>query len=202
MTSMIGGWDRADVAQAQQELVTRELSEADTCGPYKAFLWAMDTIGLESGRLLDVGCGVGHYGVLCEKHYPKIRYVGTDLSEAMIANARALVHSGIFFACQFEYNDFSFYDIVLASQVLEMTDDPPSSLDYLLSRFKSWAILNRIRLTPDKSHRITETTYCGQMGQNWLWNQDDIMQRVVRYADIVASMEWNNQMTLVLRKPQ
>ena len=78
MTSIPGGWDRPEVAEAQRELVIGELCNADTL-PFKAFVDAMNSEGLRTGSLLDVGCGVGHYGVLCERHLPAIRIMEQTL---------------------------------------------------------------------------------------------------------------------------
>jgi len=188
MDKIIGGWNLPEVAAAQHALVIRELAEhaTDPVGPYAAFRWAMDTIGLEYASLLDVGCGSGHYGVLCERFYPYVHYHGTDISDPMTVYARQLAPLSTFSVCEFHDNRFGDYDIVLASQVMEMTSDPPEALDFMLSRIRKWAILNRIRLTKVESYQITEGTYCGNMGHNWLWNLDDIIQKIERRAKIVA----------------
>ena len=204
MDKIIGGWNLPEVAAAQHALVIQELTEDATApvGPYAAFRWAMDTIGMEYASLLDAGCGCGHYAVLCERFYPHVRYHGTDVSDPMTVYARQLAPLSTFSVCEFHDNRFGDYDIVLAGQVMEMMDDPPEALDFLLERARQWVILNRIRLTPDVSHRITEETYSGNMGHNWLWNLDDIIQRIERRAKIVSiNTEWaTDQVTIVARR--
>lgn len=197
-----GGWEKPEVAAAQQALVIRELSlSSDAVGPYKAFRWAMDTIGLEYGSLIDAGCGVGHYAVLCERFYPHINYHGTDLSDIATIYARQLAPLATFSVCDFRDNKFEDYDIVLASQVLEMTDDPPDSLHALLSRARRYVILNRIRLTDEASHRFSEGTYCGNVGQNWLWNLDEITQFIEARAEIIGRDDWaTGQCTFVVKR--
>ncbi len=69
--------------------------------------------------LLDVGCGVGHYGVLCEKYYPRLQYYGTDASAAMIEQAKLLVPLGYLDVLEFRENYPGDFDIVLASQAIE-----------------------------------------------------------------------------------
>jgi SAM-dependent methyltransferase len=200
---MIGGWDLPEVAAAQHALVTRELIEDATApvGPYAAFRWAMDTIGLERGSLLDVGCGSGHYGVLCERFYPRINYYGTDVSDHMTVYARGLAPLGKFSVCEFRDNKFSDHDIVLASQVLEVLDFPFDSLDTILLKFKRHIILNRIRTTAEPSHRITEGTYVGNVGRNWLWNLDELTRFIEVRADIVARNDWaTGQCTFVVKR--
>jgi len=204
MDKIVGGWDLPEVAAAQHALVIRELTEHTTApvGPYVAFRWAMDMIGLEYASLLDVGCGCGHYAVLCERFYPHVNYHGTDVSDPMTVYARQLAPLSTFSVCEFRDNKFGDYDIILASQVLEQLDFPLDALDTILLRARQYVILNRIRLTPDVSHRITEATYAGNVGRNWLWNLDDIMQRIEQRAKIVAiNTELSaNQVTIVARR--
>jgi SAM-dependent methyltransferase len=184
MTSIPGGWDRADVAAAQRDLVIGELCANDTL-PFMAFIDAMNSMKFRAGKLLDVGCGVGHYGVLCERNFPAIRYRGTDASRAMIDEARILAPLCLFDVCEFYENKFADYDIVLASQVVEMDGDSWDRLCLLLSSAKRYVILNRIRLTPEKSHRITEATYCGHTGYNWLWNMAEIEAEIAHHGSVV-----------------
>lgn len=200
--TIVGGWDRPEVAEAQRELVIRELSQDSmTVGPYAAFRWAMDTIGLERATLLDVGCGVGHYAVLCERFYPGVHYHGTDLSDIMTVYARLLAPLSTFSVCEFRDNRFEDFDIVLASQVVEMTDDPPGALDILLTRARRFVILNRIRLTIEVSHRIAEATYAGNMGQNWLWNLVRLTHFIEARAMIVARNDWaTGHATFVIKR--
>lgn len=198
METIEGGWHTVEVARAQRDLVLDELSRANKVKPYQAFVWAMDVIGLKEGRLLDVGCGCGHYGVLCERLYPNIEYFGTDASWAMIREARQLAPLARFATIDFEHNDFKSDDIVLLSQVVEMMDDPVASMSLALRSFKRYAILNRIRLTRAESYRIeSEPTYCGNVGHNWVWSLGDLLDLMPEACN-VAMIEWDNQATLVV----
>ena len=202
--SMPGGWDRPDVAAAQLELVQKELRNPDECLPYKHFLLAMSLIADKLGfapALLDIGCGVGHYGVLCERYYPHLQYYGTDASAAMIEQARQLAPLGFLWVLEFRENHPENFDIVLASQVIEpMGGDVWANLRWLLSGARKYIILNRIRLTADPSHAIEETTYCGHIGPEWLWNQVELESVISEYCDIIWSTVWDNgnQATYVL----
>lgn len=205
-----GGWDREDVCAAQHALVIRELMEdaSTPVGPYAAFRWAMKEIeqkyiSFNDGvSLLDAGCGVGHYAVLCERFYPRVHYHGTDLSDIMTVYARQLAPLATFSVCEFSDNKFCNFDIVLTGQTIEQTDDPLGALDLLLTCAKHYVILNRIRLTKDKSHRIEESTYCGNMGRTWLWNLDEITRFIEERAVIVAQNDtWaTDQITFVVER--
>ena len=202
MAKIIGGWDLPEVAAAQHALVVKELTEdaITPVGPYAAFRWAMDTIGLEYGSLLDVGCGCGHYAVLCERFYLHVHYHGTDVSDPMTVYARQLAPLSTFSVCEFRDNQFDDYDIILASQVLEQLDFPFDALDMLLLRARQYIILNRIRLTPDVSHRITEATYSENMGRNWLWNLDELVRFIEVRAEVLARKDWSTDQTTIVIK--
>lgn len=196
---MLGGWDKTDVAQAQLTLVTTELANMDTVGPFIAFRCAMQQIGPPKGAtLLDVGCGVGHYGVLCERYFPGVRYYGSDAYEPMIARARLLAPLGGFSVCEFTDNAFGAYDIVLISQVVEMMPDPPAMLRLALFRCEHTVILHRIRLTPDASHAIEETTYCGNVGHEWLWNMAELRALIADFGVVRHCSLWDNLATMVI----
>lgn len=201
---MLGGWHRPDVAQAQRDLVLRELQDPHSIGPFTAFLWAIRKIKLEPPvTLLDVGCGVGHYGVLCEKYFPRIAYTGTDASAAIIAEAKLLAPLGRFEVCDFTANLFEDYDIVMASQVVETMPDPLAAMKHLLRWVTGYVILNRIRLTEPRdapSHQIDEATYCGEIGTNWLWNLSELTTLIEAAGlEIIGTHTWDNQ-TCILAK--
>ena len=187
---MLGGWDKQDVAQAQLERVTEELRDPSHVGPFAGFLWAMREIGLKRGTLLDAGCGVGHYGVLCERAFSQIIYVGTDASEAMIAEARLLAPMSNFYVVDFTANMFGAVDIVLASSVVEMLPDPRAALEFMLSEARDYVILNRMRITQDggPSRALAEHTYCGNIGRQWLWNLGELREIVTRHANWTTAL--------------
>jgi SAM-dependent methyltransferase len=196
---MQGGWDKPEVVEAQRDCVIGELQDAEHVQPFIAFDWAMRETGIVGGTILDVGCGCGHYGILCERRYPGIVYRGTDASEAMIAQARLLAPLGTFARKDFFENDFGVYDIVLVSQVIEFLPDRWAALEYLLSEARYYVILNRIRLTCDVSHEIDETTYAGHSGKEWLWNEAELITKISQFAEVTRRYGWDNQCCLLVK---
>jgi SAM-dependent methyltransferase len=180
-----GGWDTPEVTAAQLALVKRELLAPEKCAPFVHFREAMDALGVKEGSLLDVGCGVGHYGALCARYYPVIEYYGSDASDSMIDVAQKLFPSGVYFPVPFEMNEFYDFDIVLISQVMEMTDSPWTSLAKVLRTFKKHLILHRLRLTDGPSHAFDEPTYCGHIGHEYLWNLD-VLTNYILYHESVS----------------
>ncbi len=204
-----GGWKLAEVAAAQRALVEKQLREPETVEPFAAFLKAMLSIPDTDGMLLlDVGCGVGHYGVLCARYFSEISYFGTDSSAAMIAEARKLCQVGTFAVCEFDnngFNDFGAFNIVLVSQVLEYQEDPWRALGRVLSDSRGYVILHRLRTTPDHS-RLTppELTYCGNTAPSYEWNLDVLGLFAVSYGWRVASCDFwgKHDATMVLERIQ
>ncbi len=198
-----GGWQFAEVAAAQRTLVESELRHPIAVEPFRYFLWAMEQIAPpKESRLLDMGCGVGHYGILLRSRYPEVVYAGTDYSEAMIAEAQKLNPEGTFGVCDFADNAFGESEIVLASQVIEYQPDPWAALELLLAKAKRYVILHRIRLTDGHSHPLEEATYCGHVGETYLWNLDAITRFVSDRAGAVKRQVWasDKQATFVAEK--
>lgn len=200
-----GGWMLPEVAAAQRTLVEQELHHPVAVEPFRYFMWAMDTIKPESGtRLLDVGCGVGHYGLLMKQRYPDVLYAGTDYSEAMIEQAQKLNPEGTFGVCDFAANAFGGSDIVLAAQVIEYQPDRYEALALLLAEAKHYVILHRIRLTADdaESHPLHEKTYCGHSGNTFLWNLKEFTRFVSDRAAVMTRELWadGKQATFVVEK--
>ena len=171
-------WLRKDVADAQKELVLKQLADPLKFAPYFYFHEAMKHVKMVSGRILDCGSGVGHYGLFCEKHYPQWDYCGTDYSPAMIERARGLVPLGSFKTCSFFDNTFKAYDVVLVSQVMEHTPDPLEALDFVLLHTRGYLILHRVRLVKAYSHKIDEKTYLDIPTTNFEWNRRQFLKRL------------------------
>lgn len=198
---MNGGWDLPEVAKAQRALVEKQLAAPERVGPFQAFLHAMRHIALTHGAFLDIGCGVGHYGVLLAREYPQLRYTGYDASRAMIAEARSLYPQGRFRVRSFECANLWAYDIVMAAQVMEYQDEPWVALEFLLGH-AGWTILHRLRLTDGPSRWLeNEPTYCGNRANNYLWNLDDVVRFVWSHdCRLESSQIWGVQATLVVRR--
>ncbi len=189
------------MARAQRTLVERQLQQPETVAPFVQFKAALAVVAVRS-PLLDVGCGVGHYGRLCSAWFPEIDYFGTDVSAAMIAAAREFYPEGGFRACAFEDNDFGAFPLVLVGQVMEYTVDPWLSLQLVLERMGRAAILHRLRVTLGPSGRTPlEETYCGHYLQNYAWNVAEVEALVRAHARLAYSARWEGNLTMVVERP-
>lgn len=204
-------WLLPEVARAQAELTHSQLAatfQGAPPAPFAVFLRALyKTIEhhpeIQHGTLLDVGCGVGHYGVLCERYFPDLIYIGSDFSIEMLRVAWTLAPQGRFIQRNFSANDFTIPDLILVGQVLEYTPNPIESLRWVLSQVKPNAhvILHRLRISIKESHIVQETTYCNYRSQNFVWNQDELLEICVPYGRVGFMEVWDKtNLTLVIEK--
>lgn len=86
-------------------------------------------------RVLEVACGTGRNLAVIGKHYPKARLYGFDISDQMLATARAKLGDDVLLAnadaCQFEPTDrfgVEAFDHIVLSYSLSMIPDWSAAL--------------------------------------------------------------------------
>jgi len=154
-------WDKPEVAAAQFKLVKKELSgNINQVPPYREFLRMMQTIDYAGKSMIDVGCGVGHYSVLVDEFCPKLgSYTGCDLSSHMIDIARRAFPNHSFFVAHWRDVDYSAFDIVLMSSLIEVVPDWRDALDCVLAKAKGTILLHRMRITTWPTNESVEMSY-------------------------------------------
>lgn len=182
-------WLEPEAALKQRSLVLEQLRHPEKVDVFRYFFKAMRHVQLKEGTFLDVGCGVGHYGLIIEKLYPHLRYYGTDISPAMIEQAKELNPLGTFRVCPFEKNRFGDFDVVLISQVMEMTESPWAALETALLKCCRYVILHRLRLVKTYDRQFLETSYCGET-RGFEWNYKKFHRRI---GAIEHEIEWLEQ---------
>ncbi|MDH4120432.1 MAG: methyltransferase domain-containing protein [Deltaproteobacteria bacterium] len=110
-------------------------------------LWAMPRFQVaaepvaalpENARVLDYGCGQGHFTLALARRFPRLRFTGIDISAAAVAVGRAhaekegLTH--LFFSHGEAANLGGTFDLVLALEVMEHTPRPWELADQLERR--------------------------------------------------------------------
>jgi trans-aconitate methyltransferase len=193
-------WLKPEVALAQRELVEKELKQPWP-NTFHVFIRAVKSIDLQHAKtILDAGCGVGHYGVLCSIMFPNLFYTGTDFSEHMLHQARELAPKGKFTRCEFFQNEFSSFDICFTGGTIEYTRSPWDALDLLLESASKYIILHRLHLTKENSHKVLEPSYCGYSEHKMHWNEKEIRETVMDYDyEIIFEEYWDQTLTLVLQ---
>ena len=100
----------------------------------------IDGAGLESGRVLDLGCGPGQILIMMKQRWPGMQITGLDAGPAMIEKARsdaaaaglditfAVLRLGPNGETRLPYDDAEF-DIVTCNSVIHHLTDPINALD-------------------------------------------------------------------------
>lgn len=201
-------WLQEATARAQRKLVTEQLRYQNDVEPFNRFRKLLGVL-LErapylegGGRMLEVGCGVGHYGVIVKGAAPFLHYTGTDLSPYMV-EARLDPDADLRVA-EFLENDFGAYDVVLLSQVLEMTVAPRASLEHALANLKrgSWLMLHRLRQDDVGERVVHEPTYGGLPAHNFVWDLDKLLRGLWGWGKVTDIHSWadRRQVSLLFQK--
>lgn len=191
-------WLRSEVAEAQKELVLRELKDPSKVQPFIHFMKAMESLPKVGGTFLDAGCGCGHYGYLIDRNFPQWDYYGTDFSPSVIERAKNVMPLETFRVCKFLDNKFGEYDAVLVSAIMEFADDPWDWLDYVILHTRGYLILHRLRLIKGYSRHITERSYLGFDTKFYEWNYKQFLKHLSPNVIILPWLDPQNQHTIVV----
>jgi SAM-dependent methyltransferase len=189
-------WKAEDVAQQMLQLARTQLEDPDSVAPYRAFFAALDYALAElplpqPARLLDLGCGVGHYSELLERRYPaRFDYTGSDYSEAMIEAARN-EWSGRRFVVDDLFApslDLGAFDLIFAGALVDITEEYEHALDILLGSAAPFLLLHRQQLTDGRSRVEVVPGYSGQTTYRSYLNRGDLDRIASRHGrSILAS---------------
>lgn len=178
-------WKAEDVARQQAELVEKELQDPLSVAPFKTFIdvikYIIENYDYKVINFLDVGCGVGHYSELLHRYFPgQFLYTGSDFSESMIKIAtEQRPHSQFIVDDIFDSRiDFSEYDIVMASALVDVIEDFWSVLDIFFRNSTGLLILHRQRITDKKSYSEVAPGYKGQFTYATYLNMHELEDRL------------------------
>lgn len=199
-------WLAESTALAQRALVLDQLKRPNKTQPFYHFIQLLAVLAyheprVEAGKpltLLDAGCGVGHYGVLLRQLAPRVLYTGTDLSQAMLDNT--ILENGVFIQRPFEQNEFGLYDVVLLSQVLEMTDSPRAALFDVLRAMREggWLLMHRLRHDDIGARAVLEATYGGLPARNYIWDMAELRLDLEAWGAVCKVHGWGDSATASL----
>ena len=97
--------------------------------------------GIAAGKLLEVGCGTGHWSEFFASF--GFRITGIDISEKMLRLARERVTNAVFLNVDAEELPFKNgeFDIVAAITVLEFADNPPDIVSEMYRCLRSGGVV-------------------------------------------------------------
>lgn len=167
----------------------------------------IDSLDDVNNDFLDAGCGMGYYGELLARHYPKMRYRAFDLSQSVIDEAKRAwpERQHAFWVQDAKTFDYSTSDIVLASSLLETMDDWIEGAKALCTA-KDIIILHRIRIHDGLTERGWSTNCHGPY--YWLHNEGELKKFFMDYGfECIYRNLWPeyekhsfNMATYILRK--
>jgi SAM-dependent methyltransferase len=187
-------WKSPDTVAQHRHLVLRELADPGRVAPYRAFLAAIETLLAERSlpdpaRLLDFGCGLGHYGELLERTFPgRFAYVGCDYAPEMVEAARR-EWPGREFAVNDLFDntlDLDSFDVILAGALLDVVGDLDRGLDVLLGARAPYVLLHRQRITTGPSRTEVARGYGEQMTYRTFLNAGDLDAAARRHGRRIA----------------
>jgi len=171
-------------------LAEEQLASPEGVAPYSAFVEAIEALTRSyplprPARLLDFGCGVGHYSELIERHFPdRFVYTGCDYSESMIAAARDRWPGREFLVNDVLANilDLGSYDVILAGALVDVLDEWERALDVLLGSGAHYVLLHRQQLVENGSSRVEVVGgYEGQTTYRTYLSRDALGAIAARY---------------------
>jgi len=172
---IVQAWQAPEVAQAQLGLVRKELVNPLDVAPFRFFLETMQEMhetDLMPRKLLDVGCGVGHYSELLRRFYPEVEYTGIDFSESMIELAQAeFGNNGTFLATDLFDFDFTGFDTVLASSVADVTNEHMAYMNHIASRAEGTIIWHRVKASACPTYVELRPSYEKKLTYSVTYNQ-------------------------------
>jgi ubiquinone/menaquinone biosynthesis C-methylase UbiE len=150
-------------ASAQEADAMKELARFDgrNVESFRRGIELVDNLPLDRISLLDIGCGIGFYGLLFQKYSNKqIEYRGCDFSSAMVETARRLNPGA-----QFQQNDArelshpdKSFDVVWISALLEHVPECEQVLAEAARVGRSFILLHRLFLHEGPTRRQILTT--------------------------------------------
>jgi len=159
----------------------------------------LEWVALQPSVIVDVGCGVGHFGALLQQRYPTAKIMATDIAYPMLQYAKQQAHQSSWIcadASVLPFRDHS-VDLVFANLVLPWCADLEKSLREWRRILRPEGLLMFTSLGPDTLRawrddlaNITIPDFID------MHNIGDVLTRA-RFADPVMDVEY---FTLTYRK--
>lgn len=203
MVDRYHSWQESRVAEQMGALAQQHLGMPDWKAhlPFKYFLQALEHVSGQT--FLDMGCGVGHYSEILERIYSGFCYTGIDFSEAMIEEGRRRWPGRTFQVGDALSFDYSPYDVVMVSSVIEIMEDWLDAVEALGRTVRGQLLLHRIRICEGPTRRADSFGYPAQPTYTWTHNEGELLDTFSALGfDVVWNVRWDElgMATYVLEK--
>lgn len=166
------------MAQKVAQINVSEELATESCQYFSSLLHKLEPCS-NQGVVLDVGCGLGLYGLLVNQAWPQARYVGTEPWEAMVAWAKQVNPQGYYeqsLAQELPYDNQSVY-LVLNSGVIQFINHYEQVIKEALRVSSRYFILGRVPTSKDPSY-VAQQTVTTRQGENksemWVFNEQEL----------------------------
>jgi 2-polyprenyl-3-methyl-5-hydroxy-6-metoxy-1,4-benzoquinol methylase len=190
----INSWKSKEVFEKQLELNKKEL---DKYPPHwYSFIKLINTLDIKDNfKLLDIGCGVGVYSELCNRHLKNISYTGIDYSEEAILIAKNNWNNGSNFIVKdindIDYNFLSKYDLIHMGALLDVLPNADDVLDFLLKFSIKYILISRIDIS-DIKNCYTYKAYDEITTYKYIHSKDNLLKTIYNNKYKILSMDGNN----------
>jgi len=192
-------WHLPVMAEGMENVSRAAFKDYRGHNPFRPFVDIIERLGDISGqKFLDVGCGVGYYGELLSVLGSKVRYTGLDFAEPMISRARELWPTRTFILGDMTDFDYSGYDIVLASGIINELPDWTAGAD-VLNTVEGTLILHRIYIRDGPTRRLAAGGYGIFQTYTHLFNEEELLGRLSNFR-VVRRITWEDHTTYVLQR--
>ena len=176
-------WQNARKAfDRQLALNLKELDNYPSHWSY--FVDCVSAIKKNINRVVDIGCGIGAYYVLCEKHFPELKYVGIDYSPYAIS--LAMTHWDYTSFLTLDYKElspryFTNKDLLVANALCDVLENGDECLDFILGLDVPYVMLQRVKLTKKESFYKRYRAYREVDTVEFYHNQNQLSETIARH---------------------
>jgi SAM-dependent methyltransferase len=187
-------WKNRNVALQMRNLARKELQNPLAVPPYRVFVESITELldaypVAQPARLLDFGCGTGHYSAVLDRYFPgRFSYVGCDYAPEMIEIARAEWPQHEFIVNDAFDNRLNLdtFDVIFAAALVDVLVDYERALDILLASGAPYVLLHRQRITEGSSHVEVVEGYSGQLTYASHLSRRDLERAAARHRRTIT----------------
>ena len=191
----INSWKSKEVFKKQLELNISELN-GNYPAHWHSFIKLINKLNINDDfKILDIGCGVGVYSELCNRHLENVYYTGIDYSEEAILTAKnTWSEKNIFITKDINDIDYDFiskYDLVHMGALLDILPNADQILDFILKFLVKYVLISRIEID-DIENCYTYEAYDEITTYKYIHSKDNLLKTINNNNYKISSIDGNN----------